>query len=434
MRVSLVYAIVGSCYVALGDVGVSRFTGDPETALIAQLIKGGIFVLLSAGIIWFLVDREMQERQDAERSARDAQRLETVTRLAGGVAHEFNNVLTTILGHATLLAEMNESAAERARHTEELRDAVARATRLTRQLVLFSGTQVDQPALLRLVDVLGELRGVFTGILPERTALHLNVAADLWPVWCDAAQVQQLVLNLVANAHEADATTIRITSENVRRPDPDGGTVDEWVRLVVADDGRGMSRDTLDHAFEPFFSTREHGAGLGLATVHGIVRQCGGQVAIDSSPDGGTTVEVLLPRGDEPEPADTSVAHDAGAAATLLVVEDDTAVRELTVRVLRRQGHEVLAAANAADALRVAGSCADLDLVIADIVMPGMNGVELARQLRHARPGLPILFTSGYTRGSIANTADLDARTWFMEKPYRPDELVTRVSAVLAGT
>jgi len=436
-RISLLYAAFGLFWVVVGDVGVSQ-VGGAANSLGLHLAKGIVFVLFSTALVYRLVQREMRAQQAAELSLRKALKLDAVARLAGGIAHEFNNILTTIVGHATLLLERPDVDTANV-HAEEVRRAASRASSLTRQLLVFSGAHVNQPSLLDISAMLEEARAMLQRTAGEAITLDVVVRDPLWSVWCDVAQLQQVLLNLVLNAQEATPADGRIviSAENLTLPATANGiAAGDWVRLRVADSGSGMSADALEHIFEPFFTTKENAAGLGLPTVHGIVRRCGGHVRVDSVAGRGTTVDVLLPRGRTLQPASGAAPappRPATPYGTILVVEDDAAVRDLTLRILRRAGHAVLSACNAADALRMVNEHPQIRLVVADIVMPGMNGIELGRHLRIAHPDLPILFTSGYTRGSLADTSELQHGTDFLEKPYRPDELVQRVACLLSN-
>jgi two-component system, cell cycle sensor histidine kinase and response regulator CckA len=373
---------------------------------------------------------------ETEGALRRAHKLEAVGRLAGGIAHEFNNILTTVMGHATLLSESLGPDDTRQEHASEVRRSAERAAVLTRQLLVFSGKHITRTAPVDVDSILKELAPAIAQTAGADVTVRYELASDLWAVRCDSAQLHQMVLNLVTNAREAmaDGGTLTIIATNTCTLEPGSGDrppAGEYLLLSVADTGRGMTQETLARLFEPFFTTKEQGTGLGLATVHGIVQQFEGHVRVSSRPGRGSRFDIYLPRatGDTRESPVEGVRVNGGA--TVLVVEDDDAVRELTCRVLRRSGHSVVSARNGIEGLDVLRSRDDVQLVIADIVMPGMNGVELGEHVRREFPHLPILFTSGYVAPDVGDAVGLADGSRFMEKPYRPEQLVSRVSELL---
>ncbi|MGH7464801.1 MAG: ATP-binding protein, partial [Longimicrobiales bacterium] len=318
---------------------------------------------------------------------------------------------------------------ERRQHADEVLRSAERAASLTRQLLVFSGKHVTRNSSIDLSRMLIDMRAAITQIAGDRVGIEYELADDLWPVRCDTAQLHQLVLSLAVNAQEAmpDGGRLEFQTANttiVEDPGTDPVPPGSYVLLRISDTGRGMSRDTLAHLFEPFFTTKEQGTGLGLATVYGIVQQSEGHVRVRSRPGHGSSFYIYLPHASAA--AGSAAGPRATTGAALLIVEDDDAVRELTTRVLRRSGHEVITARNGYEALAVLRSGAAVRLVIADIVMPGMNGVELGEHVRRDFPNLPILFVSGYVA-----PAGLAEGSLFMEKPYRPEQLVTRVNELL---
>jgi CheY-like chemotaxis protein len=287
-------------------------------------------------------------------------------------------------------------------------------------------------------------------VLGEDVALEIHAQAGLWLVLCDPGQMEQLLLNLAANARDAmpHGGTLVIETRNAR-VDPGvadanpvanpGATSGQWVNLVVRDSGSGMTSDVQERIFEPFFTTKElgKGTGLGLATVHGIVTQNGGRVLVESQPGLGTTFEVRFPRTQQADPrrdmapSPASFPAPARGSETILVVEDDPRVRAVTVRALRAAGHRVIAAGNGAEALGIAeGNPGELHLVVTDVVMPGMSGRAVVDALRSRRPGLPALFVSGYPQEVIARRGVLDTGIEFLAKPFTPASLVARVRAI----
>ena len=543
LRISLLYAVFGVTWILLSDLLLWLGGGVSRGALVTELIKGFIFVTVSAVVLYVLVGREVAHRRrsakqlesvlatapvgiaaiaadgtirrwneaaqailgwretevvgrsseavgiglhpaappgghdmhatdrngesvpirafasageaaadgsfvvvfldrrreiETEGALRQALKLEAVGRLAGGIAHEFNNILTAVMGHAALLNDALDPDDPRQEHALEVRRSSERAAMLTRQLLVFSGKHITRTTPVDLGSSLVDLAPVIEGTVGDRVSVRYENAGDLWPVRCDTAQVHQLVLNLVANAREAmgEEGTLTLATANVRLAEggDDRVPAGEYVLLSVSDTGRGMTHETLAHLFEPFFTTKEQGTGLGLATVHGIVQQFDGHVCVESTPGHGSRFDVYLPRATEHAREDTPGPVPAGDRGTLLVVEDDDAVRELTCRVLQRSGHSVLSAPNGLEALDVLRSRDDVRLIIADIVMPGMNGVELSEHVSREFPHLPILFTSGYVAPEVGAATGLADGSRFIEKPYRPDQLISRVSELLSAT
>ena len=386
------------------------------------------------GRVLVFLDRRREIATEA--ALRRSQKLEAVGRLAGGIAHEFNNILTTVIGHAALLTESLGSDDARREHAGEVRQSAERAAALTRQLLVFSGKHITRTEPVDLGALLNDMNSVIEHLSGEKITASYQIDGSLWPVRCDAAQLHQLVLNLVVNAREAmpEGGTLSVVTTNIHVIEPDA--VDrvpagDYVLLRVSDTGRGMSPDTLTHLFEPFFTTKEQGTGLGLATVHGIVQQFDGHIRVESALGRGSRFDIYLPRATPHQSVAPVPGAHVNGGATLLIVEDDDAVRDLTCRILRRTGHRVLSARNGHEALAVLNSGEMVQLVIADIVMPGMNGIELGEHIRRDFPTLPVLFTSGYVAPDVGDAVGLADGSRFMEKPYRPDQLVARVSELL---
>jgi signal transduction histidine kinase/CheY-like chemotaxis protein len=379
---------------------------------------------------------DVTERRQLEERLRQAQKMEAVGRLAGGVAHDFNNVLTAIRSYSELLLAdvgADPALAHLGADVEEIRRAVGRASALTRQLLAFSRKQVVRPRPLDVGVVLAELEPMVRRLTPESIALEIARGEGAAPVLADVGQLEQIVVNLCVNAHDAmpGGGTLRVETRG--RVARDGR---EWVALVVSDTGVGMDEETRARIFEPFFTTkpRGKGTGLGLATVYGIVQQAGGVLEVDSAIGAGTTFTVLLPRlehGGAAPGAGTAegLVERVEAAAppgpqtrTVLVVEDEDGVRTALRRILERQGYRVLVASNGVEALRVvAGHVDPIHLVITDVVMPEMGGRELAEWLAGARPETRVVFMSGYTGG-----VRVRGGAAFVQKPFSAAE-VTRV-------
>jgi len=390
---------------------------------------------------------DITEHKRLEDQLRQAQKMEAVGRLAGGVAHDFNNLLTAIGGYSDLLLADLATADPRRGDVEEIKKAAERAAALTRQLLAFSRRQVLQPKVLDLNGVIAGAERLLRRLIGEHIRLETRLAAGLGAVRADAGQVEQVVMNLAVNSREAmqEGGVLTITTANVVLgaeghpgedvPVPPG----RYVELRVSDTGTGMDTETRRRLFEPFFTTREKGkgTGLGLATVYGIVKQSGGFIWVDSTPGVGSTFTIDLPQVDEPVETARSTglgAAQASGTETILVVEDEPAVRNVACQALRARGYVVLEAPDAAAALLAAAAQGShLDLLLTDVVMPGLSGRVLAEQLVAERPGLRVLFMSGYTDGAIGEHGVLAPGLEYLQKPFGPDELARKVRLVLDG-
>ncbi len=382
---------------------------------------------------------DVTERRLLEASLQHAQKLDAVGRLAGGIAHDFNNLLTVIRSCSELAEEelgANPAALELVR---PIREASERAAALTRQLLSFARRQVLSPQVLDPRALVADLARLLHRLLGEQVRLELSLPERAWPVRIDPGQLEQVLVNLAVNARDAmpGGGTLRLSVEDrpwdelapAARASPPG----DQVAFRVSDDGAGMDPATAARAFEPFFTTKgpDRGTGLGLATCHGIVTQAGGAIWLESRPGGGTTVTFTLPRHlGQAAPAPPPVALPSpGGLETLLVVEDEEAVRGVVVRALSALGYRVLVARDGAEALAVAaGHAGRLDLLVTDLVLPGMDGREVARRLLAARPGLRVLYASGYSERPPPSAAGA-----FLQKPFTPAELGRAVRAALAA-
>jgi two-component system, cell cycle sensor histidine kinase and response regulator CckA len=390
-----------------------------------------------------ITDRKQAEREllASEQRLQQAQRLESVGRLAGGVAHDFNNLLTVILGGSETLRE--DLAAGRPAspdEVEQIHAAGERARDLTRQLLAFARRQVTTLVPLDLNAVVRGSERLLRRVLGEDVEIRTALAPGLWPVRGDAGQLEQVIVNLALNARDAmpHGGTLTLETRNAGPPTAGPAPGAGWVQLLVRDTGVGMSPLVKAHLFEPFFTTKPpgRGTGLGLATVHGIVAQAGGRVRVESEPGRGTAFEISLPRGLQ---AVTAVAEPSagpapmvGGTESVLVVEDDPLVREVTARALRSGGYRVLLADGGADALQVvAREGAALRLVVTDVVMPGLDGKTLADELVRRLPGVRVLFVSGYTRDVISHHGVLDSGIEFLPKPFTSSALLARVRGLL---
>jgi signal transduction histidine kinase len=392
--------------------------------------------------------RDATERKQAESSLREreeqligSQRMESVGRLAGGIAHDFNNLLTVIMGFGELLQEQVDDGNPARQYIDEIVKAGERAEALTRQLLAFSRRQVLAPAILDLNMVVSDLHSMLAPLIGEDVELTTVLALNLGRVRADQSQLQQVVVNLAANARDAmpNGGTLTIETANVdldgtfaqRHPPMQPGA---YVLLAVSDTGVGMNEDTQAHLFEPFFTTKERGrgTGLGLSTVYGIVKQSGGYIWVESAPREGTTFSIYLPRLDDPAtPAPPPVPSAVPAGTeTILLVEDEDQVRVFVEGVLRATGYTVLAAARPEQALTLADRHGGtIHLLLTDLVMPGLSGREVAERVTTMRPTVKTLYMSGYTddvavRHGVAGSA-------YIAKPFTPAALAEKVRSVL---
>ena len=381
-----------------------------------------------------------------EEQLRQSQKMEALGQLAGGVAHDFNNILTVIHGHASLLGANGNLAGVAARSAEQIVQAAERATALTRQLVAFSRRQVMQPRRLDMNQVVSNMTKMLTRLVGEHIALQVNYFPRPALVEADASMMDQVLLNLAVNSRDAMpkggtiVTKISVREGRIGPPiEPGEAREGRFVCLTWSDDGCGIPPEHLSHVFEPFFTTKEagKGTGLGLATVHAIVKQHQGWIELESQVDKGTTFNVFLPCTSRmPDPVTPSTPQDTavrGGTETILVVEDDAPVRELTCNLLAGQGYNVVQAQCGTEALEVWEQCrGQIDLLLTDLVMPyQLNGRELAEKLWAQRPGLKVLFTSGYSADVVGKDFVLRPGINFLEKPYHPHKLASAVRECL---
>ena len=388
--------------------------------------------------------RDMTAHHLLEAQYLQAQKLESIGRLAGGVAHDFNNLLTVILSSSEIMKQDRAAGlGVNDEDIEQIHMAGERARDLTRQLLAFARKQLISPTSLDLNAVVRGSEKLLHRVLGEDIRLVVNADPGLWPTLCDAGQIEQVLMNLAVNARDAmpGGGVLTVETWNAEVHDDDAARDPErrpgsWVRLILRDTGMGMSPEAMEHLFEPFFTTKElgKGTGLGLATVHGIVAQSGGHIHVQSQPGGGTTFEICLPRSDAPQEMNEAArsAPSVRGHETILVVEDDLQVRGVTIRALEGSGYRVIPAASGEEALAIARQSRErLDMVVTDVVMPGMTGREVVDELRRSLPSVPALFVSGYTPDAIAERGVLDSGVEFLAKPFTPSTLVARVRAML---
>ncbi len=429
--------------------------GEVVGSLCLEAVEPRHFSAEEVSLAWNVADqvagvlaraRLDQERRQLEQQYLHAQKMEAVGRLTAGIAHDFNNLLTAINGFSELLQFQLSPHDPAQELVSKVRDSARRAADLVRQLLAFSRKQVIEPQVLDLNTVVTEMEGMLRRIIGEDIQMETLLAPDLWPVEVDPAQMEQVIVNLAVNARDAMPEGGRLTIETANVVLDEDYTAHhleagpgEHVLLALSDTGIGMSEEVKAHIFEPFFTTKEQGegTGLGLATVYGIVKQSGGYVWVYSEEGIGTTFKIYLPRAREaaqPLPRPETGREMPAGGETILLVEDDEAVRELVWRVLQRQGYTLLEARDGQEALQLATYHPNpIHLLLTDVVMPGMSGVALAEKLIQIHPELKTIFMSGYTDNTIAHHGMLEPGVTLLQKPFSPLALARKVRAVLDG-
>ena len=405
----------------------------------AVVVPGSNAHPLMEGIIVDITDRKHLEGQ-----LQQARRMEAVGRLAGGIAHDFNNLLTIIKGYTELGRTRAKNQPELRADLERIEDASERAAGLVRQLLAFSRRQVLQPKVLDLNGIVVGLDKLLRRLMDDDIEMKTIVDKDLGTIKADPGQVEQVIMNLVVNARDAmpDGGRLTVETENVELDGAyarDHATVrpGRYVMLAVSDTGVGMSGETIAHIFEPLYTTKEsgRGTGLGLSTVYGIVKQSGGYIWVYSEPGEGTTFKVYLPRVDEPAealPTTKASLADCAGTETILLVEDEPQLRELTRTVLESRGYSVVEAVSPDEAERLAEKYgAKIHLLLTDVIMPGISGRELAKRLSARQPAMRVLYMSGYTYNVIAQGGTLERGVAFLQKPFTPSALIEKVREVL---
>lgn len=397
--------------------------------------------------------RAEAQRERLQSEMHQSQRLESLGQLAGGIAHDFNNLLAVILNYSSFAIEaVQKLPADREEYrvllndVEQVQRAAERGAELTHQLLAFGRREVVSPRVLDLDDVVAGVGELLRRAIGEHVELETSLSGTLLPVLADAGQIEQVLVNLAVNARDAlpSGGILTIDTANVA-VDEDyatqhpGLSLGAHVRLRVSDNGVGMERDVKDHVFEPFFTTkpRGEGSGLGLATVYGIITQAGGSVSVYSEPGMGTTVSILLPVTNEKAPVTTprGSPSDHGGGETILVVEDEGAMREVSRRILARSGYQVLVAANGPEAIRLAEvHRGQIDLLLSDVIMPHMLGKEVAEIVVRSSPDVKVLFMSGYAQPILTSQGTLESGVQLIEKPFTAEGLTQRIREVLDGT
>jgi PAS domain S-box-containing protein len=391
-----------------------------------------------------VVAQDISERHLLEQQLRQAQKMEAVGRLAGGVAHDFNNLLMVIKGHTELLINALPPADSLSRKITQIDRAADRATALTKQLLAFSRMQVLQPRVMNLNGVVEDMGKLLPRLIGEDVELGIRTTPDLGTIRADASQMEQIIMNLAVNARDAMPTGGRLIIEtsnadldrtyNSTHPIVKPG---RYVLLAVSDTGTGMDANTQAHIFEPFFTTKEpgKGTGLGLATVYGVVKQSGGFIWVYSEVGKGTSFKIYLPRVDQPEDKGSvplAFAEAPRGTETILLAEDEQDVREVAREFLESGGYKVIEAQDGAEALRLATEHnAAIDLLVTDMVMPGMTGKELARRLQRQHSTISVVYMSGYSEQTMAETAQADVNRLLLTKPFSRGSILRAVRTAL---
>ncbi len=394
---------------------------------------------------------DVSEKKVLERQLRMAQKMEAVGRLSGGIAHDFNNLLSVMIGYSRILKKELRDNPVSADHVLEIENAGNRAVALTRQLLAFSRQQILTPVVIELNELLLDMQKMLPRLLGEDVKVVLELGNDIGKLMADRSQVEQVIMNLAINARDAMPAggRLEISTKNVTLDDSysrthPGSRAGRYVALIVSDNGVGMNSETLAHIFEPFFTTKGpgQGTGLGLSTVYGVVKQSNGYIAVESTPGQGSSFQIFLPlfegRAEETnKPAELPVR--SGGSEKILLVEDSEPLRRLAKMILEGAGFRITSAASGEEALQLsAPSPGSFDLLLSDVVMPGMNGRALAEHLRREHPALRVLYMSGYTDGFIAGHCPLEPGTHLLQKPFTEESLLRTVRRVLdervAGT
>lgn len=414
----------------------------------SHLIFGGPATLLLCVLVLLTIRRtrdfyaEAERRELAEQALRQSQKMEAVGQLTGGVAHDFNNLLTIIIGNLGIAKRgVVEARAERA--LDNALVGAERAAQLTQRLLAFSRRQPLNPRVLDVNKLIVSISDLLTRTLGENIQLQTIGAAGLWKAEADASELESTLLNLALNARDAmpDGGKLTIETSNAYLDDEycrqqEGVPPGQYILIAVSDSGAGMSAETIDRAFEPFFTTKEagKGTGLGLSQVYGFMKQSGGHIKIYSEPGEGTTIKLYLPRRDGNETAlaiDDGHGSERGNGETVLIVEDDDGVRQYASEILRDLNYQIIEAKDSATALRLLEANKAFDLLLTDVVLPGINGRELANEIERRRPGTKVIFMTGYSRNAIVHHGRLDPGTELIQKPLIERVLARKIRQVL---
>ncbi len=441
------FRVADETWMIASSASAALVSGQIRRPAMAQLGLTATLLVAVPIVGWLILKRErdlQMEQRNLERRLAESQKMEAIGKLAGGVAHDFNNMLTAILGYASMIQEDAPPRSAIRDQAHQIRRAAENAAALTQKLLAFSRRQMLHSDPLDFRSLLGNLLPLVRGAVGEDVKVSTQTGEDLWPIMADPAQLEQSILNLALNARDAmpNGGALQIDSRNAPRPNGERRhDIDvkprDYVQITVTDTGSGMDEATRTRMFEPFFTTKAagKGSGLGLSTVYGFVRQCGGFISVLSTPGHGTSIELLLPRANTaaitpPTPAMSNDAPKATVLETVLLAEDEDGVRQLTIETLERRGYHVLSAPSGEEALAVAAAYeGTIHMLISDVVMPGMKGPDLAERMRAMRPGIKVLFVSGYA-ADVVTPNDLREAT-LLSKPFSPSTLIKAVRSVL---
>jgi signal transduction histidine kinase/CheY-like chemotaxis protein len=438
LGVALLYAGIALLWIYFSDRLMSVFAQNQEQLVWFSTFKGWAYVVLTAGLLYLVLCRFVNKINEMQEQLLQAQKLESIGRLAGGVAHDYNNMLGVILGSAELGLKQIEPEHPVHAKLEQIHSAARRSADITRQLLAFARKQTIAPQVIELNTSLENMLNMLRRLIGEEIELTWLPGTDTGQVEIDPVQLDQLLANLCVNARDAISGSGKITIETANAQfdttyckHHQGFKPGSYVMLAVSDNGCGMDKETQEHIYEPFYTTKEagKGTGLGLATVYGIVKQNQGFINLYSEPGSGTTFRIYLPCHSQEPGADTCKKENSpvGHGQQILVVEDEPTMLELSVMMLEELGYEAIGAQSAEQALDKARENSHISLLITDVVMPDMNGRELAHQIQEQHPKLDVLYMSGYTANVIAHHGVLEKGVNFIQKPFSLDELARKI-------